>query len=97
MVSSLRRGKHHRRGGSVWRSAEKLAVTGALLAPAIQHMMSGGSGQEKAKWILRDYTGWNIDTDSFAFGNLVRGWLPVVGTTIALKAAHKVIGLIRRV
>lgn len=78
------------------KSGERIAKAGALLAPAVMHLMSAGTRYEKTIWITRDYTGWNMQTDKWEPGYLLRGWGPVVGVSLGAAVFHKIMGLLRK-
>ena len=92
-------GKKKRRGGgkSLVRSVEKIAQTGAILAPALEAAFAPASNRDKLGVICSRYTGYDPRDSSFQLGRLVEGYGPFVGVTVGTKLAHKLIGIIRRI
>ena len=60
----------------------------ALASAGIDAAMRPGTIHEKVKWVMRDYTGWNMDTNTFEAGNLVRGYGPFVAVSLVQKVVQ---------
>jgi len=88
--------KGHRSGRSLVGSVEKLGTGVAFLAPAAAILMQDGMTSQGAKSLVWAYGGYNIDSKKFEPHGLLVGWGGLVGFTVARVAAHKIIGLIRR-
>jgi len=79
------------------RTVFKLIRLGALAAPALSHMTRAGTMQEKVKWVIRDYTGWDEDTGTWQGHYLLRGWGAYLGAVLATYGIPKLAGIIRKI
>lgn len=77
-------------------SLYKLVRMGALAGPGIAVALSGGSGEEKIKDIIKVYTGWDTSNNRFDFQELMKGWTPFLGASLVTYGIPKLTGLIRR-
>lgn len=88
--------RRHGGGKSLAQGLMKTARGIAVLADGIMIAVGGGSLQEKAKWVLRDYTAIDIDTNSVQPHYLAKGWGPYLVTAAVTYGIPKLIGMIRR-
>jgi len=93
---NLARRKNRGCGKSFTRTAYKLVRVGALAAPAVATAMAQASGHAKVRQGLRWYTGYDIDTGKFDFGDLAKGWMPFIGASLVTYGIPKITGLLRK-
>lgn len=97
VVSSLRRrGKRGHSSKSIVSSVEKLLQPVMLLAPAAIRLKENGFTSAAATFALEDYTGIGGD-GQWRPSRMVRGWGPILGFNVARIAAHKLLGILRKV
>lgn len=65
----------------IFSAAKKIA----FVADAAMIALGPGSGQEKLKWGIRDYTGYNADTRKWEPGYMVNAYGPPIGVHLAQK------------
>lgn len=87
--------KRHGGGKSITRELEKLGSLVALGAPAAEVFLS--HRPMPINWIVARYTGYSLDQGQFQWNRLVEGWGPFVTYSLARVAAHKLLGIIRKV
>ena len=68
---------------------------GALALPAAEIVFSPGTIQQKAVRFKRDYFGVGAD-GVFNWGNLSRGWMPFIASSLITIGVPKVLSMIRR-
>lgn len=84
-----------RRGFLTTSTFYKFARLAALVGPAAVIATGPGTAQAKIQAGLTAYTGMDA-SGGWSLGNLARGWLPFIGTSLVTHGISKVIGMIRR-
>lgn len=75
----------------------KFVRIGALASPAIAVAVRGDIGmQAKINQIIRTYTGFDMKTSKFRWGELAKGWLPYLGSVLITYGIPKIAGMLRR-
>lgn len=93
----MAKNKGKRRRGFGFAQVAKFARLAAFVAPAAGVALSSGTPQEKVKRGIRFYTGFNMDTGTFSFQDLIVGWAPGVATSAITYGISKINGMIRRI
>jgi len=96
---TARRYRKKRRGGggkSLTRTAFKLIRIGALIAPAAHYAMITASPENKIRYGLRAYTGYDMTTGSWDFGRLAEGWGAFLGACLATYGIPKITSILRK-
>jgi len=97
-VKRTARRKKRRGGGgkSLTRTAFKLIRIGALVAPAAHYAMITASPENKIRYGLRAYTGYDMTTGSWDFGRLAEGWGAFLGACLATYGIPKITSILRK-
>jgi len=91
-----KRKRSSRRSFLSFGTVAKFVKIGALVAPAAARAMGGGSTQDKINGAISDYTGFNMATGQFNFGDLAKGWMPYIATSLVIVGIQKLNGIVRR-
>jgi len=88
-------GRKVARGGFNSQKMFKLLRMAALVAPAAADFVKYDRPYDKARYILKHYTGYDIYTQRFELGDLAGGYAPYVGAILATYGIPKLAGIIR--
>jgi len=83
------------KGGFSTTKIFKLLRMGALAMPAATIAMSTNTPEMKLRMGMTQYTGFDPNTGKFDFGNLLMGWGPFLGATLATVGIPKLTKIIR--
>jgi hypothetical protein len=67
-------------GKSLFRTAKRLSMVGALVAPGVYAYQKPFNNDPKYRLIdgVKYYTGYNVDTGTWTLKDLKKGWAPVI-------------------
>lgn len=81
-TNSMPKKKNHSNGNgkSLFRTVKRLSIVGALVAPGVYAYQHPYGNDPKYRMIdgVKSYTGYNMDTGTWTFADLKKGWAPVL-------------------
>lgn len=79
------------------KTAMKWLRVGALAAPAMRRVIQYKDTPERIPvWVVKDYTGFDMDDGSWSLQAAAQGWLPFIGVTALTVGVQKLTGILRR-
>lgn len=95
-VRRMARRKKRRGGKSIAQQAMKWIRIGALVAPAVNDIVTQDSMENKLRMLSQHYTGYDPVTGTFNFADLAAGWGPYLGAVLTTYGIPKIASIIRR-
>lgn len=95
-VKNMPKKKNNRKAGFGSQQVFKYLRLAALLGPAVGDVLAYPRNYDKARYILKHYTGFDIYNQKFDIADLGVGYLPFLATTAATYGIPKLAGMIRR-
>jgi len=90
------KGGNRKMGKNTTQQLFKIIRLGALAAPGVGQFMVPQSMENKVRYAIRSYTGYDFKENAMHWDWLARGWGPYLGACLATYGIPKIAGILRK-